>query len=212
MSSGISRISLSTTADSSRRSVSFFSFSSAKTGMASKNARAERNHFVLMNPPFGDSRVASAWKFYASEVRRTTAGIKQQKVASSRQTRMSLLMVFAGFLCALFQENSGYVHDRAAFLRDLCEYSPRPLRFKNFDFFAFIASLLRSLRLKAFSPPPQKLNVACSSSLRIAAWLENGPPASATDRPKLGEATTPIGAARFSRLSTLRAFTLKVRL
>src|SRR5579864_3763063 len=113
MPSGISRISLSTTADSSTRSVSFFSFSSAKTGMASKNARAERNHFVLMNPPLGDNLVASAWRFYASEVRRTTAGIKQQKAASSRHTRMTFLTIFlndlclailAGFLCALFQE------------------------------------------------------------------------------------------------------------
>src|SRR5208282_4911607 len=65
---------------------------------------------------------------------------------------------------------------------------------------------------QSLSIPRQKLNMACSSILRLAAALLNGPPANATDCPKFCELSTPMGGAGFTLFRTLRALTLKVRL
>src|SRR5208282_1725312 len=54
--------------------------------------------------------------------------------------------------------------------------------------------------------------MACSSILRLAAALENGPPARAIDCPKFCELRTPIGGAGFTLFRRFRAFTLNVRL
>lgn len=59
----------------------------------------------------------------------------------------------------------------------------------------------------------QKLNVACSSILRLAAVPgENGPPCRELGTSNSLEPTTAFGLATFTLLKTLRAFTPRVRL
>jgi hypothetical protein len=59
----------------------------------------------------------------------------------------------------------------------------------------------------------QKLNVACSSILRLAAVPgENGPPCRELGTSNSLEPTTAFGFAAFTLLNTLRAFTPRVRL
>ena len=56
------------------------------------------------------------------------------------------------------------------------------------------------------------MNVACKSTRRFAVLDPYGPPAIPFDKPKSGELKSPMGVAKFTLLSKLRAEMANVRL